>query len=177
MQCYVEKTFYNIQFDKVGYQQFLREQGLSEHDIKWLNIHLITNFTCRHFKGSTDLDEGGTFFQRCKEYVEQENRNTLAFYRPYNPPFRYTAIFLRHPKYSPLGRLNHTFLHETRHHIQHCLKLPCCSRVNVGLTNEAFTSRNQPWETDAEQFAIANANQVSFFTYRPLRRSDLQWMR
>ncbi len=60
MRCYYAKDYCDYQFDKAGYQQFLREQGLSEHDIKRLNIHLITDFTCSHFRGNVDLEEART---------------------------------------------------------------------------------------------------------------------
>lgn len=86
MRCYYTKAYCDYQFDKAGYQQFLREQGLSEHDIKRLTIDLITDFICSHFKGSVDLEEDGAYFHRCREYVEKENKATLALYRPYDPP-------------------------------------------------------------------------------------------
>src|SRR5258706_16304843 len=134
-------TFHSIQFDihfdKTGYQQFLREQELSEHAIKRLNIHFINDFTLSRFKGCVDLAPGGAFFQRDKEYIEQENQATSAFYRPVDPPCDYAAIFLRPEKCPTLARLNRTFLHETRHHIQHCLNSPYC-RSYPG--NEAFDS-------------------------------------
>jgi hypothetical protein len=180
MRCYY--TFhsirFDIQFDKTRYQQFLREQELSEHDIKHLNIHLITDFTLSHFKGNNELIAGGAFFQRGREYVEQENKTTLGFYRPYDPPSAYAAIFLRPGLCYTSDRLNHTFLHETRHHIQHCLKLPCCSKVHDGVANEAFKSRNQPWEIDAEQFADQHIKQVSFLQIVPhrLQRRDLRYL-
>jgi hypothetical protein len=41
MRCYYTKFIHNIHFDQRRYQQFLREQGLREHDIK-------------HFKGIFD---------------------------------------------------------------------------------------------------------------------------
>jgi len=177
MRCYYTKFVHDIQFDKTEYQQFLREQGLSEHDIKRLNIHFITDFTLSDFEGSIDLAEGGAFFQRGKEYVEQENKTTLAFYRPYDPPdSEYAAIFLRPAKCHTPAHLNHTFLHETRHHIQHCLKLSCCSAVAIRVENEAHRARSQPWEVDADQFATKYLNQVSPFLQtisRPLTRSDL----
>jgi hypothetical protein len=176
MRCYSNKFVHDIQFDKTRYQQFLREQGLSEHDIKHLNIRLITDFTCSHFRGNVDLEEGGAYFRRCREYVEKENKTTLAFYRPYDPPSEYAAIFLRPAKCHTPAHLNHTFLHETRHHIQHCLKLPCKRPVDAPVESEVPNERNQPWEIDAEQFARAYANRVSFFlpVSRPLKRSDLQ---
>jgi hypothetical protein len=87
MRCYY--TFRSIQFDilfdRTGYQQFLREQELNEHDIKFLNIHFIADFTLSHFSGSDDLVAGGAFFQRGREYIEQENKTTPAFYRPVHP--------------------------------------------------------------------------------------------
>jgi hypothetical protein len=153
MRCYCERVYRGIQFDKAGYQRFLREQGLSEHDIKRLNIHLITDFTCSHFKGCADLAPGGVFFGRCREYLEKENRATRAFYRPYDPPCDYAAIFLRPKKCFIFADLNIALLHETRHHLQHCLKLPCCSTVNARVENEANGAENQPWEIDAVQFA------------------------
>jgi hypothetical protein len=152
MRCYYVKAYCDIQFDKAGYQQFLREQGLSEHDIKRLNIHFITDFTCSYFKGNVDLERGGAFYKRCREYVEQENKTTLAFYRPYDPPSEYAAIFLRPGRCRSLSHLNQTFLHETRHHIQYCLKLPSCRVVNAGVANEAQSAKSQPWEIDADQF-------------------------
>jgi hypothetical protein len=186
MRCYSHTFVHDIHFDKTRYQQFLREQGLREHDITHLNIHLITDFTRLHFKGGVDLEEGGAFYGRCKEYMEEQNKMTAGLYRPYDPPSsEYAAIFLRPEQYKAPVRLmdpiflNHTFLHETRHHIQHCLKLPCCSTVNAGVANEAHSARNQPWEVDAEQFANEHVNQVSFFisVSRPLKRSDLQNLR
>jgi hypothetical protein len=177
MRCYYETAYCDIQFDKAGYQQFLRDQGLSEHDIKHLSICFITDFTCLHFKGSIDLEEGGAFYKRCREYVEEHNKTTGGLYRPHDPPSsEYAAIFLRPAKYLTPARWNHTFLHETRHHIQHCLKLPCCSIVHAGVANEAHSAKNQPWEIDADQFAEKYVNQISFFlpVSRPLRRSDLR---
>ncbi|SRR6266436_7661358 len=176
MRCYYARAYCAYQFDKTGYQQFLREQGLSEHDIKHLNIRLITDFTCSHFRGHVDLEEGGTYFHRCREYVEKENKTTLAFYRPYDPPSEYAAIFLRPAKCHTPAHLNHTFLHETRHHIQHCLKLPCCSAVNPGIENEVHGAKNQPWEIDADQFARNYSNIYSFLlpVSRLLKRSDLR---
>jgi hypothetical protein len=153
MRCY--HTFrsieFDIQFDQTGYQRFLREQGLSEYDIKHLHIHFITNFTCSHFKGCVDLKPGGAFFRRGKEYVEQENETTPAFYRPVAPPGKCAAIFLRPEKC--YASLNRTFLHETRHHLQHCLNSPSCRRYPG---NERFASlewKDRPWERDAEEFA------------------------
>src|SRR5215471_10767464 len=97
--CYEKALWYypycEYQFEKARYQQFLREQGLCEYDSKHLNIHFITNYTCSHFKGSVDLEEGGAYFQRCREYVEKHNKTTPAFYRPYDPPSKFAAIFLR----------------------------------------------------------------------------------
>ncbi len=180
MRCYSHRLFRDIQFDRTGYQQFLREQGLSEQDIKRLNIHFITDFTCSHFRGCVELAPGGAFFQRCKEYVKQENQATLAFYRPYDPPCEYAAIFLRPAKCHTPAHLNRTFLHETRHHIQHCLKLPCCTAVNAGVANEVGGAKNQPWEIDADQFAEKYINQISFFfppVSRKLKRSDLRDLR
>jgi hypothetical protein len=177
MRCYYAEDYSYYQFDKARYQQFLREQGLREHDIKRLNISLITDFTCSHFRGSADLERGGTYFQHCREYVEQENGTARAFYRPYDPPSsEYAAIFLRPGKCHTPAHLNHVFLHETRHHIQHCLKLPCCTAVNAGIENEAYGAENQPWEIDAEQFA-REYDKISSFLLpvpRPLRRSDLR---
>src|SRR5437660_7262294 len=40
----------------------------------------------RSLKGCVDLEEGGAFYKRCREYVEQENKTTRAFYRLYDPP-------------------------------------------------------------------------------------------
>src|SRR6266849_3816718 len=173
---YSNKLVRDVQFDKAQYQQFLRDQGLREHDITHLNIHLITDFTVLHFKGDVNLEEGGAYFQRDKEYVEEHNKTTDGLYRPYDQPCEYAAIFLRPARYFTLWHWNHTLLHETRHHIQHCLKLPCCSTVNAGVANEAHSARNQPWEIDAEQFASAYAGRISFFlpVSRPLKRSDLQ---
>lgn len=168
---------FDIQFDKTGYQQFLREQELSEHDIKHLNIHLITDFTLSHFRGNDELAAGGAFFQRGREYVEQENKTTIGLYRPVDPFCEYAAIFLRPAAmYYSSPRLNHTFLHETRHHIQHCLKLPCCSKFHDGIVNEAHSARNQPWEIDAEQFATRYFGSHTFLQIIPhrLQRSDLR---
>ena len=99
------KWVFTYKFDKAGYQQFLREQELSEYDIKHLNIHLITDFTSAHFKGCVDLAPGGAFFQRGREYVEQENKTTRAFYQPVHPDSTYAAIFLRPAKCHLLARL------------------------------------------------------------------------
>jgi len=177
---YYEDAFWRYpyceyQFEKASYQQFLREQGLSEHDIKRLNIRLITDFTCSHFKGSVDLKEGGAYFHRCREYVERDNKTTLGFYRPYDPPHKFAAIFLRPGKCHTAATLHQTFLHETRHHLQHCLKLSCCSAVNAGIEGEEDRAKNQPWEIDADEFA-ENYSHIPFFilpVFRPLRRSDL----
>lgn len=173
MRCYY--TFRNIQFDKMGYQQFLREQELSELDIKHLNIHFITDFTLSHFRGDNDLAPDGAFFQHGREYVEQENKTTLGLYRPVDPPGKYAAIFLRPAAmYFSSARLNHSFLHETRHHIQHCLKLSCCSIFHDHV--EAHSARNQPWEIDAEQFADKYFRSHTFLQIVPhrLQRSDLR---
>src|SRR6266699_187573 len=135
MRCYYEKAWCDYQFDKAEYQQFLRDQGLSEHDIK----------------------------------------TTRAFYRPYDPPSsEYAAIFLRPAKCHTPAHWNHTFLHETRHHIQHCLKLSCCSTVNAGVANEARSAKSQPWEIDADQFAMKYGD-LSFFVppvSRRLKRNE-----
>lgn len=181
MRCY-DKSFhsiqFDIQFDKMGYQRFLREQGLSEHQIKYLSIHFVTDFTLSHFRGSEELAAGGTFFQRDREYVEEQNKTTPAFYRPVNPDNTYAAIFLRPGICHSSAHLNHTFLHETRHHIQHCLNLACC-RSSPG--NEVFASlewKDQPWESDAEHFAYQYSRSHTFLRMVPhhLQRSDLQWI-
>ncbi len=123
MRCYYERVYRGIQFDKAGYQRFLREQVLSEYDIKRLNIYLITDLTCSHFKGCADLAPGGVFFGRCKEYVEKEHRTTRAFYRPYDPPCDYAAIYLRPKTCFNFAILNIALLHETRHHMFLLMKL------------------------------------------------------
>jgi hypothetical protein len=177
MRCY--NTFRSlrsdIQFDQTGYQQFLREQGLSEHAIKYLNIHLINDFTLSHLRGSVELAAGGAFFQRGREYVEKYNEKTLGLYRPVDPPCDYAAIFLRPEKCYTPARLNHTFLHETRHHIQHCLKLSCCSIFHEHV--EAHSARNQPWEIDADEFAEKYFRSHTFLQIVPhrLQRSDLRY--
>jgi len=48
-------------------------------------------------------------------------------------------------------------------HIQHCLKLPCCSTVNAGIENEAHGAENQPWEIGAVQFARDHSDMAFFF--------------
>ncbi len=181
MRCYYNKFVHDIHFDKAGYQQFLREQGLSEHDIKHLNILFITDFTHSHFRGSPTFADGGSFFQRDREYVEKMNEVALGLYRPYYPSCAYAAIFLRPERYKTpvyLNQifLNETLLHETRHHIQQCLALPCCKPVDAPVEGESPNERNQPWEIDAEQFTSAYVNRVSFFLLvsRPLTRSDLR---
>jgi hypothetical protein len=173
MRCTYTNVSHDINFDRARYQQFLREQGLCEHDIKHLNIHFMNDFTLSHLRGSEELLASGAFFQRGKEYVAKMNETASAFYRPVNPDNQYAAIFFRPKKCLP--RLNYTFLHETRHHIQHCLNLPYC-RSSPG--NEMFASlewKDQPWEIDAEKFAEDHVNQVSFFlpVPRPWKRSDL----
>ena len=173
MRCSYTHVSHDINFDRARYQQFLREQGLCEHNINYLNIHFINDFTLSHFRGNEELLAGGAFFQRGKEFVAKMNETASAFYRPVNPDNQYAAIFFRPKKCIP--RLNYTFLHETRHHIQHCLNLPCC-RSSPG--NEMFASlewKDQPWEFDAEKFAEDHVNQVSFFLLvpRPWKRSDL----
>lgn len=151
---YYRKSFHSIEFDRAGYQQFLREQKLSEHQIKYLDIHLITDFTLSHFRGSEELLAGGPFFRRGEEYIEQENSITRGFYRPVNPDNTYAAIFLRPKKcHMDADLINRTFLHETGHHIQHCRNLLCC-RSSPG--NEVFASlerKVQLREIDADQFA------------------------
>ena len=174
MRCTYTNVQRDINFDRTRYQQFLREQGLSERDITYLNIHFIADFTLSHLRGSEELRAGGAFFQRGREYIEQENKTTPAFYRPVNPDSKYAAIFFRPMKC--LLWLNHTLLHETRHHIQHCQNLPCC---RTRLENEGLDSlewKDRPWEKDAEKFANDHVNQVSFFLSvpRPLKRSDLR---
>jgi hypothetical protein len=179
---YYSKSFHSIQFDvqfdKAGYQQFLIEQKVSEHQIKYLDIHLITDFTLSHFRGSEELLAGGAFFQRGREYIEKHSKTTQGFYRPVNPDNTYAAIFLRPEKCHTSAELNHTFLHETRHHIQHCRNLLCC-RSSTG--NEVFASLewgDQPWEIDAEQFADKYFWSHIFLRMVPheFQRSDLQWM-
>jgi hypothetical protein len=100
MRCTYTNVPHDVNFDKIRYQQFLREQGLSEHAIKYLNIHFINDFTLSHFKGSEELLADGAFFQRGREYVEEQNKMARAFYRPVNPDNMYAAIFLR-PKKCP----------------------------------------------------------------------------
>ena len=176
MQCTYTNVSHDIHFDRAGYQQFLREQGLDEHAIKYLNLHFINDFTLSHFRGSEELLAGGAFFQRGKDYIAKMNEMTPAFYRPVHPECKYAAIFLR-PKMGSLPyRLNRTLLHETRHHLQHCQNLPSC-RSRPG--NEVFASlewKDQPWEIDAEKFAEDYVNQVAFFlpVPRPWKRSDLR---
>ncbi len=82
MRCYYTKFVQDIHFDKTRYQQFLRKQGLREHDIKHLNILFITNFTHAHFRDSSALADGGAFFQRDREYVAKMNEMALGLYRP-----------------------------------------------------------------------------------------------
>ena len=102
--------------------------------------------------------------------------------RPYYPSRAYAAIFLRPERYkTPVHHnqffLNETLLHVTGHHIQYCLDLPCSKPVDdAPVDDEMPNERNQPWEIDAEQFASAHVNRVSFFlpVSRPLKRSDLQ---
>ena len=89
MQCTYTNVSPDIHFDRARYQQFLREQGLNEHAIKYLNIHFITDFTLSHLRSSEELLAGGTFFQRGKEYVEQENRT-----RSYPTNSRLMPLFL-----------------------------------------------------------------------------------
>jgi hypothetical protein len=173
MRCTYTKVSRDIHFDRARYQQFLREQGLCEHDINYLNIHFIHDFTLSQLRGSEELRAGGAFFQRGEEYVAKMNETASAFYRPVNPDNQYAAIFFRPNKCLPL--LNYTFLHETKHHIQHCLKESCC-RCSPG--NEMFASlewKDQPWEIDAEKFAEDRVNQVSFFlpVPRPWKRGKL----
>ena len=176
MRCTYTNVTHDIHFDQTRYQQFLREQGLNEHAIKYLNIHFINDFTLSHFRGSEELLAGGTFFQRGKEYVEQENRTTPAFYRPVHPDSKYAAIFLRPKKCSTPYLLHRTLLHETRHHIQHCQNSSYC-RSSPG--NEVFASlewKDQPWEIDAEDFADKHFRSHAFLQMVPhrLQRSDLQ---
>jgi hypothetical protein len=181
MRCYSNKFVHDIHFDKTRYQQFLREQGLSEHAIKHLNILFITDFTHSHFRGSPTFTDGGAFFQRDREYVAKMNEWALGLYRPYYPSRAYAAIFLRPKRYETpvyLNQifLNETLLHETRHHIQYCLNLPCSKPVDdAPVDGNALNERNRPWEIDAERFAAEYVNQVSFFlpVSRPLTRSDL----
>jgi hypothetical protein len=178
--CTFRSIQYDIQFDRAGYQQFLREQKLSKHDITHLNIHLISDFTLSHFKGNNDLAPGGAFFQRGREYVEQENKTTMGLYREYDPPGKYAAIFLRPAAMyfsSPL--LNRTFLHETRHHIRHCLKLSCCTRSPGNEVFASLEAKDRPWEIDAEEFADKHFQSHTFLQLVPhrLQRSDLQWMK
>jgi hypothetical protein len=172
VQCYYRGPFRNIQFEKTSYQQFLRKQGLTEHAIRYLNIHFITDFTLSDFEGCIDLAERGAFFKHGREYVEQENETTIGFYRPVDSPRKYAAIFLRPARCYTLACLNETFLHETRHHIQHCLKSECCSAVVPGVANEAHSAPTQPWEIDAHLFAKAYGSQVSFLS-SILQRSNL----
>jgi hypothetical protein len=183
VRCYYTKFAHDIQFDEMLYQQFLKEQGLREHDIEHLTIHFITDFTSSHFKGNVHLEEGGAYFQRDEEYVEKMNETTLGLYQPYDPPTSdYAAIFLRPEKYkTPVHLLdpiflNHPLLHETRHHIQHCLEFPCRKPVHAPVESELPNERNQPWERDAEQFASAYAGQVFFIlpVSHPPKRSDLK---
>ena len=184
MRCYYNKFVHDIHFDKVRYQQFLREQGLREYDITHLNIFFITDFTLAHFRGSPTFAADGTYFQRNKEYVEKRNKQeSLGLYRPYYPSRPYAAIFLRPEQRKTSVRhldpifLNETLLHETRHHMQHCLDLPCNTSVDdVPVGDDLPNERNQPWEIDAEQFASAYAGQVFFIlpVSHPPKRSDLQ---
>jgi len=177
--CTFRSFEYDIQFDKAGYQQFLREQELSEYDITHLNVYLITDFTLSHFKGSKDLAPGGAFFQRGREYVEQENKKTKGLYREYDPPRKYAAIFLRPGLchiWDTSAHLNHTFLHETRHHIQHCLDL-LCNRSSPEY--ESLAWKDRPWEINADEFADKYVQSHTFLHVVPhrLTRSDIQWMK
>ncbi len=155
---------------------------MSEHDITHLNILFITDFTLAHFRGSPALADGGAFFQRDEEYVAKRNEMALGLYRPYYPSRAYAAIFLRPERYQTPVRhnqifLNETLLHETRHHIQYCLDLPCSKPVDdAPVEDDALNERKQPWEIDAEDFTRKYVNQVSFFlpVSRPLKRGDLR---
>jgi hypothetical protein len=93
MRCSYTKVSRDIHFDRARYQQFLREQGLCEHDINYLNIHFIHDFTLSQLRGSEELRAGGAFFQRGEEYVAKMNETASAFYRPVNPDNQYAAIF------------------------------------------------------------------------------------
>ncbi len=180
MRCYYTKFVHDIHFDKTRYQQFLREQGLSEHDITHLNILFITDFTLAHFTGSPTFSPDGTYFQHDREYVEKRNKEARGLYRPYYLSRAYAAIFLRPEMYkAPVHlmdpiHLNVDLLHETRHHIQYCLKLSCCKSIDTPVDHDALNERDQPWEIDAEEFASRYARQVSFFlpVSRPPKRSD-----
>lgn len=168
-----------LQIDRTGYQQFLREQRLNEHDIKFLNIHFVTDFTLSHFKGCAELAAGGAFFKRGREYVEQENKTTRAFYQPVHPNSKYAAIFLRPAKCHTPAHLNSVFLHETRHHIQHCRNLPCSKPLDYASVDGVMSNeRNQPWEIDAEEFADKYSRSNTFLQMVPhrLKRSDLQFL-
>lgn len=181
MRCYSERADSIIQFDKEEYQKFLKNQGLSEHDIKRLNILFITNFTLAHFTGSPTFAPEGTYFQRAKEYVTKMNEKALGLYRPSYPSRAHAAIFLRPGRYkTPVHLINPIFLnevllHETRHHIQSCLNLSCKRPVDAAVNSNAPNERDQPWEIDAEDFAMRYVKQVSFLRIvsRPLQRSDL----
>ena len=181
MRCYTEKAYRIIQFDKIEYQKFLKNQGLSERDIKRLNILFITNFTPAHFSGSPTLAPGGAYFQHTGEYVAKMNDKARGLYRPSYLPDTYAAIFLRPGQHkTPIHMMNPIFLnevllHETRHHIQHCLKLSCMKSFDSVVDSDAPSERDQPWEMDAEDFAAKYVKQVSFLSIvlPPTRRSDL----
>ena len=182
MRCYYTKFIREIHFDRTRYQQFLREQGLNGHDIMHLNILFITDFTLSHLRGSPTLAEGGFFFQRDREYIAKLNKDVRGLYRPCSASRACATIFLRPQRYeAPVHQMDPIFLdepllHETRHHIQYCLKLPCSEKINeVLIGGDPISKRNQPWEIDAEDFTRKHIGQVSFFlpVSRPLKRGDL----
>src|SRR6266480_1638167 len=171
MQCY--SLFHNIRFDihfdRAEYQQFLREQELSEHDITYLDIHLIDDFTLSHFLGDDDLAPGGAFSQRGEEYVEQKNMENQGLYRSVDSHHPHAAIFVRPHRCCTSARLNHVFLHETRHHIQQC------QNMSWGEVPAWLEWKDRPWEIDAEKFAYKFAQSHTFLHMvdHTLQRSDL----
>jgi hypothetical protein len=176
MRCTYTNVPHDVNFDRARYQQFLREQKLSERAIERLNIHFIPDFTLSHLRGSEELRAGGAFFRRSREYIANMNETAPAFYRPVNPDNQYATIFLRPMKcHMATHLINRTFLHETRHHIQHCLNLPYCRSRPENAMFASLEWKDQPWEKDAENFARDYVNQVCFFlpVPRPWKRSDL----
>lgn len=140
---------------------------MSEQDIRRLDIHFVTKFTWLHlvsraFVRMLNESDRAALQEKCRVYEEEYNNTAAAFYRPRPTLITHPgAAILLSPRQSlTMRHLNRTFLHETRHHIQDCLGLPCAQR---SPETESLEWEYLPWEIDAIQFADQYCQQVSFF--------------
>lgn len=123
MRFYSCKILQHIQFDKSGYCQFLREQRLSEWQIKALTVHI----------------------KRGK--VLEDNCLSLGYFVDDGPLLVPTPRIVIYPE-SHAGKysVNETLLEETGHYIQ-------WATGSVLFSPDSVNYRNRLEEIDAKEFA------------------------